>query len=174
VATDAIGSAAIATIMKAGGAVVKIGGKYYKKLNGKVVEVPDYYVRPNGEVIPSTGYRAVSGPGAEAAKKGDLMSSNGDTYFTFDNPAGKSAAQIKSELQIPHEPTHYGEFDTIQIIDDVRIPNENWGQGTKPEPITDYFGPNNPDPTQNFGKGGATQAVTKTPIKDFELQEIGE
>jgi guanyl-specific ribonuclease Sa len=41
VATDALGSAAMAAIVKAGGAIVKIGGKYYTKLkNGNVVEVP--------------------------------------------------------------------------------------------------------------------------------------
>jgi hypothetical protein len=84
----------------------------------------------------------------------------------------KSAAQIQSELQIPHTPTYYGEFDTLQIIDDVKIPKEDWGRGTKPEPITNYFGPNHPNPAENFGKGGATQAVTKTPIKEYELKEI--
>jgi hypothetical protein len=97
-----------------------------------------------------------------------------NTYFTFDNLEGKSAAQIQSELQLHPEavPTHIGSFDTIQIIDDVKIPKENWGRGTKPEPITNYFGPNNPNPAENFGKGGATQAVTKTPIKEYELKEI--
>jgi hypothetical protein len=144
--------------------------------SGNIVVRPDYYIRSNGDVIPSTGYRAVSGPGADAAKKGDLMSRNKageiqDTYFTFDNPEGKSAALIKSELQIPHTPTYYGEFDTLQIIDDVKIPKEDWGRGTKPEPITNYFGPDHPD-GENYGIGGATQAITKTPIKDFELQEI--
>ena len=40
------------------------------------------------------------------------------------------------------------------------------------EPITHFFGSEHPDPLQNYGNGGATQAVTKLPIKDFELREI--
>ncbi len=98
------------------------------------------------------------------------MSKNGDTYFTFDNLEGKSAMQIKSILQIPYIPAYYGKFDTLQIIDDIRIPMEDWGRGTKLEPITKYFGKNNPN-GDNFGNGGATQAVTKTPIKEFKLKE---
>jgi hypothetical protein len=124
----------------------------------------DFYVKPNGDIIPSTGYRAVSGPGAEAADNRNLMSPNGDTYFTFDNPAGKSAEQIKSELQIKYPPTHIGEFDTLQIVDDIRIPNGKWGEAGYKEPIIKDF--------PNFGEGGATQAVTNTPIKDFTLKEI--
>jgi len=127
----------------------------------------DFYVKPSGETIPSTGYRAVSGKGAEAAKKGDLMSSGKDTYFTFDNPAGKSAKQIKSELQITEVPTHIGEFDTLQIIDDIQVPKGKWGQADYLEPIVKDF--------PEYGAGGATQAITQNknnPIKDFELKEI--
>ena len=95
-----------------------------------------------------------------------------NTYFTFDNPEGKSVALIKSELQIPHTPTYYGEFDTLQIIDDVKIPKGQWGKADYLEPITKDYGLNHPDPKRRFGIGGATQAVTTTPIKDFELKEI--
>ena len=132
---------------------------------------PHFYVKSNGDVIPSTGYRATAGKGEEAARKGNLMSSSGDTYFTFDNIENMSSKTISDKMQIPYEPTVYGKFDTLQIIDDIRVPMEDWGKGTKPEPITQYFGKNNPN-GDNFGNGGATQAVTKLPIKDFELKEI--
>ena len=79
-------------------------------------------------------------------------------------PAGKSAEQIKSELQIKYPPTHIGEFDTLQIIDDIHIPYGEWGTAKHLEPITKDF--------PRYGKGGATQAITNTPIKDFKLKEI--
>jgi len=163
-----------ATMVTGVGAGVKSIGKGIAKELGKGLDKtkPDFYVRPNGDVIPSTGYRAVSGPGAEAAKQGDLMSKSGDTYFTFDNPAGKSAEQIQSELQIPNTPTHYGEFDTLQIIDDTKIPYGEWGQASHLEPIVKDFPLDHPNPKLRFGKGGATQAITNTPIKDFKLKEI--
>ena len=138
--------------------LVKVGTKILK---------PNFYAKPNCDIIPSTRYRAVGGQGAKEADKGNLMSKNHpeeDTYFTFDNPGGKSAEQIQSELQIEKPPTHYGEFDTLQIIDDVRIPKGSWGTANHYEPIVKDF----PD----LGSGGATQAVTKIPIKDFTLHKI--
>ena len=75
-------------------------------------------------------------------------------------------------MQVPETPTHIGEFDTLQVIDDIEVPNTNWNRGDKPEPITEYFGNNHPDPDMDYGDGGATQAITNTPIKDFKLKEI--
>ena len=84
-------------------------------------------------------------------------------------PAGKSAEQIKSELQIKYPPTHIGEFDTLQIIDDIRIPHGKWGTADYLEPIVkDYPEFSLP----GYPVGGATQAITNTPIKDFKLKEI--
>ena len=57
--------------------------------NGNAI---DFYVKKDGTTIPSTGYRAVSGRGAKNAQNGDLMAPNDNpTYFTFDDPSGKSA-----------------------------------------------------------------------------------
>lgn len=56
------------------------------------------------------------------------------------------------------------EFDTKQILDDVRIPNGNWGKSSYLEPITTDF--------PQFGPGGATQAVTNRPIKIDTLIDL--
>ena len=59
-------------------------------------------------------------------------------------------------LQVPHDASVRVEFDTLQIIDDIRIPNGNWGRASYLEPITTDF--------SQFGVGGATQAVTNSGI----------
>lgn len=79
---------------------------------------------------------------------------------------------IKSSLSPFAPSTHYGTFDTLQIVNDIKVPYENWGKGTNLEPITEYFGKNNPIARENYGVGGATQAITNTPITDYILKEI--
>ena len=59
----------------------------------------------------------------------------------------------------------------MQIIDDIHVPKENWNQGVKPEPITAYFGKDNPE-GKNFGEGGYSQAITNSNIENFDLKEV--
>jgi hypothetical protein len=93
------------------------------------------------------------------------------SYFTFDDISTSSANDIKDVLQLPYTPPNYATFDTLQIINDINVPATNWNRGTVPEPITSYFGPNNPT-GDNYGRGGATQVITNTPITDFQLSDI--
>ncbi len=117
--------------------------------------VPDFYTRVSGESIPSTGYRYVS---SDAPYLHDLLSSgtipanSRGTYISFDN-LGFGAA---GKLQVPHDAAIKIEFDTRQILDDVKIPQGQWGKADYLEPITTDF--------PQFGHGGATQAVTTKPI----------
>ena len=111
----------------------------------------NFYVKPNGEVIPSTGYRYISkdAPYLESINSSMYYEPNTEgTYFSYNcydvaNPGA---------LQVPHDASIRLEFNTLQIIDDISVPNSEWGLGKSLEPIT-YSYP-------EYGPGGATQVIT--------------
>ena len=123
---------------------------------------PSFYVTPNGTAIPATGYRAIGSDSVAQAEAGNIMSGSGTTYVTFTDISAMSGSEAGSVLQIPYTPSHFATFDTLQIIDDLHIPGGEWGASSIPEPITTSF--------PEFGKGGATQATTGTPILNYTLQ----
>ncbi len=130
-----------------------------------------FYVKPDGTIIPSTGYRALGGEGVEWALDGDIMSKSGPTYFTFNDLGPYSGREAQEYLQMTpkHIPSHYAEFDTLQIIDDISIPAGHWNKWRTdsfviPEPLTRTF--------PKFGKGGFTQAITNTPIQKYYLRRF--
>lgn len=82
------------------------------------------------------------------------------TYITFD----KFDVPAPSRLQVPHDASIRGSFDTLQIIDDIRVPNGKWGQASWLEPITKDF--------PKYGPGGATQAITYQKIKFNDLKNL--
>ncbi len=115
----------------------------------------DFYVRPNGEIITSTGYRYMSRNASyieELKNTMEIPANPHGTYFSFD----KFDIPMPGKLQVPHDASIRGSFDTLQIIDDIKIPNGQWGKADWLEPITKDF--------PKFGPGGATQAITKSPI----------
>ena len=60
-------------------------------------------------------------------------------------------------LQVPYDGCIRGTFDTLQIIDDLGIPNGKWGSVKHLEPLTqDYM---------RFAPRGATQAITNKSIQ---------
>jgi len=122
----------------------------------KSTEKPNFYVRPNGDVIPSTGYRAVGGEANIAEAEAGIIGSRDPTYISFDDITQMTPKEAGSYLQLPREPTHSVSFDTLQIIDDIRIPNGRWNTTNTPEPITSTF--------PKWGEGGGTQAITEKPI----------
>ena len=120
---------------------------------------PDFYVAPNGDVIPATGYRysARNVLLIQNAKKGYMVARSDGMYFSFDKIDDAIIAQGK--LQIPYRPEYRISFDTLDILDDLHIPKGNWGRANYLEPITKDF--------KIFGPGGATQAVTYSKIKSI-------
>jgi Pre-toxin TG len=118
---------------------------------------PHFYLKRSGEAIPSTGFRHVPSDAAylnSMVKSGSIPARADGTYFSFDS--FNDAATAKTKLQVPHDAAIKVEFDTLQIVDDVRIPNGDWGRKDWLEPITK-------DQPQ-FGVGGATQAITSKEI----------
>ena len=123
----------------------------------------DFYVKPNGELVPATGYRYMP---AEASYMDSLKNTmeipanSSGTYITFD----KFDVPTPGRLQVPHDASIRGSFDTLQIIDDIRVPNGKWGQASWLEPITKDF--------PKYGPGGATQALTYQKIKLNSLKNL--
>jgi hypothetical protein len=120
-----------------------------------------FYVTTDGVAIPATGYRAIGGPAVDRALSGDLMSQFGPTYVTFTDLSGMTGAGAKSVLQLKYEPSHYATFDTLQMANDLKIPGGRWNTSPLPEPIASTF--------PEFGSGGASQAITTTPIQNYNL-----
>lgn len=123
----------------------------------------DFYVSPNGDIVPATGYRYVS----ENASYLDDMTNNmtipanaDGTYFSFNN----YDVANPSALQVPHDASVKVSFDTLQIIDDISVPYGNWGKASYLEPITTDF--------PQFGSGGATQVITHSRIKIKSITKL--
>ena len=94
----------------------------------------DFYVKPNGEIVPATGYRYMPAEASymESLKNTmEIPANPSGTYITFD----KFDVPTPGRLQVPHDASIRGSFDTLQIIDDIRVPNGKWGQASWLEPI---------------------------------------
>ncbi|QHE54031.1 hypothetical protein [Pontibacillus sp. HMF3514] len=79
------------------------------------------------------------------------------SYFGFDK--FDSAKEAREALQISPEWSDAklrGEFDTLQVIDDMRIPYNKGDKGDILEPITNSY--------PEFGEGGYRQVITKSKI----------
>lgn len=117
---------------------------------------PQFYVKSNGEAVPSTGYRYIDSNSPylkSLISSGKISHSKDGTYFSFN----KYDDGAKQKLQVPHDAAIRIEFDTKQVLNDVRIPQGDYGRSDQKEPITRDF--------PAFGSGGATQAITNMPIE---------
>ncbi|BDU51683.1 RHS repeat domain-containing protein [Haliovirga abyssi] len=122
----------------------------------------DFYVKSNGDVIPSTGYRYVSKDATyleEMQNSMKIPSNTNGTYFSFE----KYDIPSPGKLQVPHDASIRASFDTLQLLDDIRIPYGKWNTTNYLEPLTKDF--------PKFGEGGATQAITNMSIHldDIEI-----
>lgn len=82
------------------------------------------------------------------------------TYFSF----SKYDIANPGALQVPHDAAYRASFDTLQVIDDIRVPNGMWGQAKHLEPLTKDF--------PQFGSGGASQVITNKPITLDEITKL--
>jgi|SRR6185312_2919421 len=87
--------------------------------------------------------------------------SSGSTYITFNDLSGLTGSQAQSLLQLSRTPSQFATFDTLQIANDLTIPGGRWGESPIPEPITSTF--------PEYGSGGATQAITTSPIQNYTM-----
>ncbi len=88
----------------------------------------DFYVTPDGDVIPATGYRYMAKDAnylQTIKEEMQIPANTKGTYFSFD----KFDKPKPGKLQVPHDASVRGSFNTFQIIDDVHIPHGKWGGG---------------------------------------------
>ena len=107
---------------------------------------PDSYVTTGGAVVPLTSYRGVGGPTVDEIDIGVVSTREGGTYVIFDDIRNLAPGEAQSLLHALYPPSNWVEFDTLPLIDDLRIPNGNWQRSPTREPIIKTF--------PEFGTGG--------------------
>ena len=123
----------------------------------------DFYVKPNGELVPSTGYRYMDSNNAvEALRDGKQYT----TYFGVDK--FDSAADVQDAFQVSPEWSDCkvrGEFDTLQVVDEIYVPTTLGNTTDVLEPITVSY--------PEFGKGGVKQYRVDKVVEFSEVKKIG-
>jgi hypothetical protein len=122
----------------------------------------DFYRLPNGDLIPKTGYRYLSSdsPHVNSLISNGEIPYNSDptgTYFTFDRYDSPQIARDRLQLPRSNDASIRIEFDTAQILGDIRVPNGRRGTNGIPEPTAATY--------PEYGSGGGTQRITNQPIR---------
>lgn len=125
--------------------------------NGSKINVKtDFYVKPNGEAVPGTMYRySDSSTFSELSK-----AKSSRTSYVTPKKFNKSEAAIDG-LQIDainwnNNCQTRSSFDSLQIIDDIRVPYSYGNVGPDLEPITKCY--------PEFGKGGVPQYIVNKEV----------
>ncbi len=127
---------------------------------------PMFYVKLSGEAIPAVGYRHFASEDGFVRSiinnGGKIPAYSRGNYVTFNK--FESAAEASSKLQVPHDAAIRMEFDTLHIVDELKVPRGKWGEDDYLEPITSSM--------PQFGEGGATQAVTNGAIQVDQIVDL--
>ena len=130
----------------------------------KTTAKPDFYVAPDGRTLPSTAYRYMDSKYAEQTMKTMEAPGSYIGLSKFD-----SASKVQDAYQISPAWSNAklrGEFDTLQIMDNVYVPKEAGDTGKVLEPITSYY--------PEYGKGGYPQLKTNSVIEFKKVDIIGD
>ena len=125
---------------------------------------PDFYVKPNGDCIPSIGYRYMDSKGAAEALS---IGSQYSTYIGFHK--FESAKMARESFQVSpvwSDCKVRGQFNTLQAIDDLYIPLEKGNIGPKLEPITKSY--------PEYGTGGIPQLRVDKVLQFDNVTIIGD
>ncbi|WP_449450414.1 RHS repeat-associated core domain-containing protein, partial [Streptococcus suis] len=122
----------------------------------------DFYVAPDGNILPATGYRYMNSEYAEETIR-NMEAPGGYIGFSrFD-----SAKQVREAYQISSDWSDAklrGEFDTLQVFDGVRVPRAYGDKvGEVPEPLTKVY--------PEFGIGGYPQLITDR-TKNIKFKDV--
>ena len=130
----------------------------------KTTAKPYFYVAPDGRTLPSTAYRYMDSKYAEQTMKTMEAPGSYIGLSKFD-----SASKVQDAYQISPAWSNAklcGEFDTLQIMDNVYVPKEAGDTGKVLEPITSYY--------PEYGKGGYPQLKTNSVIEFKKVDIIGD
>ncbi|WP_447459453.1 hypothetical protein [Streptococcus ovis] len=128
----------------------------------KATPKTDFYVAPDGTTLPATGYRYMNSEYVEQTTK-TMQAPGGYIGFSkFD-----SAKQVRNAYQISpnwSDAKLRGEFDTLQIFDNVRVPRAYGDKiGETLEPLTKVY--------PEFGTGGYPQLITDK-AKNIRFRDV--
>ena len=127
----------------------------------------DFYVRPNGEVIPAKGYRYISSNAPyrdELVRTGRIPENPKGTYLSFNRYDQSMEAREKLQLFPDNDAGMRIEFDTEQMLDDIQIPRGRYGSADYLEPLTKDY--------PQYGVGAATQAITNRSIQASQIVDL--
>ena len=130
----------------------------------KTTAKSDFYVAPDGRTLPSTAYRYMDSKYAEQTMRTMEAPGSYIGLSKFD-----SASKVQDAYQISpawNNAKLRGEFDTLQIMDNVYVPKEAGDMGKVLEPITRYY--------PEYGKGGYPQLKTNSVIEFKKVDIIGD
>lgn len=126
----------------------------------------DFYVKPNGDAIPATGYRYINSKYEDITRESMTVpgSKNGN-YVAFER--FDSSSEVRNAYQISpnwSDAGVRGEFDTLQVIDNIHVPTTLGNTTDVLEPITSAY--------PEFGSGGAQQLMTNNEIKLRSVERL--
>ena len=127
---------------------------------------PDFYGTSDGNLWPGTFHRYANSKFAPMsdAKSGLIPQKRSGHYVSFDKI--DDAVVASDKLQIPYRPDYRVSGDTLDIIDEIKIPKGDWGRADYLEPLTTDF--------KKFGPGNATQAIIKgkLPVDPTTIEKL--
>jgi Zn-dependent protease with chaperone function len=138
-----------------------------KTLENPNFQTSDFVVRDDGSIIPANGYRYIDSNNPNLSsylKSGEIPANAKGTYVSFDKFDNMDTASGNLQTQGFNDARYRINFDTEQTANSLKIPNGKWGTAEWLEPITKDY----PD----YGPGGATQAITNSPIKIKNIVDL--
>lgn len=127
----------------------------------------DFYVRPNGEIIPAKAYRYVPSTAPyreELVRTGRVPENSNGTYLSFNKYDQPGIARDRLQLYEKNDAAIRIELDTKQVLEDVRILRGRYGTADHLEPLTKDY--------PEYGVGRATQAVTYEGIQASRIVDL--
>lgn len=126
----------------------------------------DFYVKPNCDAVPATGYRYMSSKYRDVTKKTMTVPANDNGAYVGFEKFSKSS-DVQNSFQISPEWSDAklrGEFDTLQVIDNLEIPTSMGNTTDILEPITFAY--------PEYGSGGVAQLITKSKIHLRSVEDL--
>lgn len=141
--------------------------KLHDELLSEYIELKSYASKDHQIVIPARGYRYISSKAPyleDLERSGRIPENPHGTYVSFSNYERQDLARQKLQLPNENDAVIRIEFDTKQLLTDVRIPRGRYGTADYLEPLTKDY--------PEFGVGRGTQAITNSGIQASRIVDL--